>query len=277
MKKNINLKNPYNGIDLKDYNVEKRRLQLELLHIQQDVLKNKKRMCITFDGRDAAGKGSTILRFTENLMPKYYRIVELGIPKPKESKWWFHRYEQHLPQPGEVVFFDRSWYNRALIEPTMGYCTQKQYEYFMGKVLDWEHKLIDDGLMLVKFYLSVDSSHQLVRFKERLDDPLKFWKFSENDMHARKKWAKYTKYKNQMFKHTSSDKSPWITVNSNSKIEARLNCMLYVVQKFGNKNFIPLTGEDVSSHYSVEVDGVMFQELNSLQYETLLQLLESKK
>ena len=218
MKKNINLENPYKGINLKDYHIEKRRLQLELLNIQQNVVNKGKRMCITFDGRDAAGKGSTILRFTEKLMPKYYRIVELCIPTHKESRSWFHRYKKLLPKKGEIVFFDRSWYNRALIEPTMGYCTKKQYEYFMQKVLDWEHKLIKDGLKLAKFYLSVDIDQQLVRFHERLADPLKFWKFSKNDIHARKKWEKYTKYKIQMFQHTSSNKSPWITVNSNSKI-----------------------------------------------------------
>ena len=116
----------------------------------------------------------------------------------------------------------------------------------------------------------------MVRFHERLADPLKFWKFSKNDIHARKKWEKYTKYKNQMFQHTSSNKSPWIIVNSNSKIEARLNCMLYVVRLYGNKKFVPLTGVDVSNQYSVEIDGVLFEELNSLQHETLKQLAERK-
>ncbi len=146
----------------------------------------------------------------------------------------------------------------------------------MQKVLDWEHKLIKDGLKLAKFYLSVDIDQQLVRFHERLADPLKFWKFSKNDIHARKKWEKYTKYKNQMFQHTSSNKSPWITVNSNSKIEARLNCMLYVVRLYGNRKFVPLTGVDVSNQYSVEIDGVLFEELNSLQHETLKQLAGRK-
>ena len=171
------IKNPYTGISVKDYNVEKRRLQIELLNIQQDVVKNKRKLCITFDGRDAAGKGSTILRFTENLMPQHYRVVALGIPTKNESKFWFRRYEKHLPKKGEVVFFDRSWYNRATIEPTMGYCSEKQYKSFMDKVLSWEHKLIADGLELMKFYLSVDKEHQLGRFQARLSDPLKFGSF----------------------------------------------------------------------------------------------------
>ncbi|MGH7884694.1 MAG: polyphosphate kinase, partial [Thermodesulfobacteriota bacterium] len=153
------LENPYKGIVLKNYHVEKRRLQLELLNLQQNLAKEGRSMCITFDGRDAAGKGSTILRFIENLIPKHYKVVDLGIPTKKESKFWFNRYEKHLPKEGQIAFFDRSWYNRATIEPTMGYCTEKQYKYFMSKVLDWEHDLMKDGLMLTKFYLSVDSKH----------------------------------------------------------------------------------------------------------------------
>ena len=268
---------PYGGISLKDYHIEKRRLQLELLTIQQKVVKLSQRMCICFDGRDAAGKGSTILRFTQNLMPKYYWTVDLGIPTPKESKFWFHRYEKHLPEPGQIVFFDRSWYNRAMIEPTMGYCTQSQYEYFMNKVLEWEHNLIDNGLKLTKFYLSVDPEHQLYRFQERLSDPLKFWKFSENDFHARKKWETYTKYKEQMFTHTASKKSPWILIDSNSRKESRLTCMLYIVRLYGNKKFVPLTGEDVSEKYSIELNGVAFNGLNKLQLSVLSELVEEKK
>lgn len=268
---------PYDGISIKDYHIEKRRLQLELLTIQQKVAKHSQRLCVCFDGRDAAGKGSTILRFTQNLMPKYFRTVDLGVPTPKESKYWFHRYEQNLPRPGEIVFFDRSWYNRALIEPTMGYCSQSQYEYFINKVLEWEHHLIDNGLKLVKFYLSVDPEHQLYRFQERLSDPLKFWKFSENDFHARKKWETYTKYKEQMFTHTASKKSPWILINSNSRKVSRLTTMLHIVRLYSNKKFVPLTGEDVSEKYSIELNGVAFNGLNKLQLSVLSELVEDKE
>ena len=270
------IENPYESIGLKDYHIEKRRLQLELLNIQQNIVKKNQKLCIIFDGRDAAGKGSTILRFTENLMPQHYRVVALGIPTKKESKYWFNRYEKHLLKSGEIVFFDRSWYNRATIEPTMGYCTKKQYEYFMSKVLKWEHYLIDNGLKLMKFYLSVDREHQLGRFQERLSDPLKFWKFSPNDLHARKKWETYTKYKNQMFTHTSSKKSPWYNVDANSKMEARLNCMLQVVKKYGDKKFIPLTGVDVGKKYSIEINGIAFDNLSQLQYSTLKEVVEGK-
>ena len=146
----------------------------------------------------------------------------------------------------------------------------------MDKVLDWEHKLISNGMELMKFYLSVDREHQLGRFQDRLSDPLKFWKFSQNDLHARKLWESYTKYKNQMFTHTSSKKSPWFNVDANSKTEARLNCMLQVVKKFGNKKFIPLTGVDVIDKYSIEINGVVFENLNSLQYSTLKELKSNK-
>lgn len=268
--------NPYKGISLKDYNIEKRRLQLELLNIQQNIIKKGEKLCVTFDGRDAAGKGSTILRFTENLMPRHYRVVALGIPTKKESKYWFSRYEKHLPKSGEVVFFDRSWYNRATIEPTMGYCTKKQYEYFMSKVLDWEHGLIDKGMKLIKFYLSIDSEHQLGRFQARLSDPLKFWKFSPNDLDARIKWETYTNYKNQMFAHTSSRKSSWYIVDANSKMESRLNCMLRVVKKYGRKKFTPLTGVDVMKKYNIEINGIVFDNLSQLQYSTLKELTEKK-
>lgn len=276
-KDTLKIEAPYDGVSQKDYHIEKRRLQLELLKIQQRVVDQRERLCICFDGREAAGKGSTIERFTENLMPKFYRHYNLGVPTPEESKHWFNRYEKLLPKPGQMVFFDRSWYNRALIEPTMGYCTQNQYEYFMGKVLEWEHDLIDDGLKLVKFYLSVDQEHQLYRFQERLNDPLKFWKFSEQDMHARKKWETYTKYKEQMYSHTSSEKSPWIIIDSNSRRTSRLTCMLYVVRLYGNKKFVPLSGQDVTERHSIVLKGVTFNGLNKLQYSVLKELDEDLK
>jgi polyphosphate kinase 2 len=253
------------------------RLEVELAGMARWAKATGARVLVLFEGRDAAGKGSTILRFTQNLMPKYYKIVDLGVPTPKESKYWFHRYEQHLPNPGEMVFFDRSWYNRALIEPTMGYCTQKQYEYFMDKVLDWEHDLIDGGMKLVKFYLSVDPEHQLYRFQERLTDPLKFWKFSENDYNARKKWETFTKYKEQMFAHTASAKSPWVLIKSNSRKTSRLTCMLYVVRLYGNKKIVPQTGEDVTETHTIEINGVAFDGLNKLQYSVLKDLADENE
>ncbi len=264
---------PYTGINSSEYQIEKRRLQYGLLKIQQDVVKKNRRLAILFEGRDAAGKGATIKRFAEYLMPKHYRIVELGVPTPKESKNWFHRYEKELPHDQEIVFFDRSWYTRALVEPTMGYCTESQYKYFMKKVLKWEEGLMRRGLEIVKFYLSVDIRTQLIRFNERMRDPLKFWKLSENDLKARKKWQRFSAYKEQMFARTSSELSPWVVVNSNSKREAVLTCMLYMTS-LNNKDFTPLTGELMQTQYEINLKGVTFKGLSAQQYAVIASLSE---
>ena len=269
LKKIQSIETPYNGISNADYQIEKRRLQVELQRLQQRIIKQKLRVAIVFEGRAAAGKGSTIKRFTENLIPSGYRINAFGIPNEKESKYWFNRYQRCFPAPGQMVFFDRSWYSRALIEPTMGYCTQQQYRYFMRKVLNWEHQHIDSGLLLVKLYLSVGEETQLRRFNERLSNPLAYWKFSENDLAAREKWAIFTKFKEHMFAHTSSEQSPWVVINSNKKREARLTAMLYLIRSFGNRHFVPLTGEDIRKDYSVKIDGVNFDGL-SLQQKNIL-------
>jgi len=262
---------PYAGIISSEYQIEKRRLQYELLKIQQDVVKRNRRLAILFEGRDAAGKGATIKRFTEYLMPKHYRIVQLGVPTPKESKNWFHRYEKELPTEQEIVFLDRSWYNRALVEPTMGYCSESQYKYFMNKVLKWEEDHMRGGLEIVKFYLSVDIKTQLIRFNQRMRDPLKFWKISENDLKARKKWQRFSAYKEQMFSRTSSELSPWVVVNSNSKREAVLTCMLYLTS-LNNKDFAPLTGELMQTGYEISLKGVVFKGLSAKQYAVIASL-----
>ena len=270
--------NFYKDIGYSSYSREKKRLQVELLNLQHWVLEGKKRVALVFEGRDAAGKGSTIKRFVENLMPKYLRTVELETPTPVESKRWFHRYEKHLPKPGELVFFDRSWYNRALIEPTMGYCNKSQYKYFMKKVLDWEEDLIHDGVILIKFYLSVDKSTQLYRFEERITDPLKYWKYSKNAQMVRTKWDIFTNYKEQMFARTSSRMSPWVMVNSNNKLYARLTCMLYAISHIDygqKKRFKPLREEKLRQRYSIVVDGVPFNGLDYRQYSVLKQLAKS--
>lgn len=266
------IETPYEGISSAEYQIEKRRLQVELLKIQQHVIKQELKLAIVFEGRDAAGKGSSIKRYTEYLIPKHFNVIELGIPTPSESKYWFNRYQKHFPKKSEIVFFDRSWYNRALIEPTMGYCTEKQYRYFMNKVLKWEHKQIDNGTILVKFYLSVDRDTQLYRLEDRLQSPLKYWKFSNNDLKARKKWQRYTRYKEQMFEHTASEKSPWVHINANNKKVSRLTSMLYLVHTYGDKRFKPLTGEDVKRRNSIEVGGVPFHGLSMRQLAVLQEL-----
>lgn len=266
------LETPYAGVSDQEYQVEKRRLQVELLKIQQRLIKNRQRLAIVFEGRDAAGKGSTIKRFVENLMPTHVEITALGIPNQFESKFWFKRYEQHLPKVGHIGFFDRSWYSRALIEPTMSYCSESRYKRFMNKVLSWEHRHIDSGLLLVKFYLSIDKEAQLYRFEDRLNSPLAYWKFSENDLHARQKWSVFTRFKRRMFEHTSSDMSPWVVVDANSKKEARLTCMLYLIRAFGQDGFVPLTGEDVRLDNNGSTGQWQFDGLNAQQLAGLKEL-----
>ncbi len=265
LKKIKAIETPYENISHESYQIEKQRLQVELLRLQQKIIEQGLRLAVVFEGRDAAGKGSTIKRCMENLMPAHARVVALGVPTAKESKNWFHRYEKHFPKAGEIVFFDRSWYNRALIEPTMGYCTKAQYNYFMRKVLKWEQKHIENGLLLVKFYLSVDEQTQLYRFEDRISSPLSYWKFSPNDLQARKKWDVFTQYKEQMFQNTSSELSPWVLVNGNSKKEGRLTSLLYLVRTLGNQSFVPLTGEEIKKSYSIELEGVRFKNLSLTQ------------
>ncbi|WP_462137543.1 polyphosphate kinase 2 family protein [Candidatus Mycalebacterium sp.] len=270
------IETPYEKISPAKYPNEKRRLQYELLKIQQDVVKNKRRLAIVFEGRDAAGKGATIKRFVEHMMPRHYRIVEMGVPTPVESKNWFRRYTAHMPGMGEIVFFDRSWYTRALVHSTMGYCTKSQYRYFMNKVLKWEENLLGQGIEIVKFYLSVDIETQLVRFNERMKDPLKFWKLSSHDLKARKKWEHFSEYKEQMFSRTSSENLPWVVINSNSKREAALTCMLYLV-RLNRANFVPLTDELMDTEYGIEFKGVSFKGLSAKQYAILAGLIDQEK
>ena len=276
LKKIVAIETPYDGVTEEDYQIEKRRLQREILRIQKRLLAEDIGLAVVLEGRDAAGKGSTIKRFTENMIPSHVNVVALGIPTPKESKNWFRRYEKHLPKKGQIVFFDRSWYSRALIEPTMSYCTEAQYKYFMGKVRQWEDKQIEKGLLLIKFYLSIDQETQLYRFESRLDNPLGYWKFSQNDLKAREKWEVFTRFKEQMFSHTSSKLAPWIVVNANTKREARLTAMLHLVRLLGKGIFTPLTGEDVTKTYSIKVGGVKFRGLTLRQLTVLQELKEQE-
>ena len=226
-------------ITRKQYETEKFGLQVELLKLQEWVVKNKKKVAIVFEGRDAAGKGSTIKRFTEYLNPRGFKIVALGLPTDEEKKNWFGRYEKHMPQPGEIVFFDRSWYNRAVVEPAMGYCSEEQYNDFMDNVLDWEeHLMNDEDIILIKFWFSITKEKQSLRFDLRKSSPLKYWKFSPNDAKVIDKWDIIGKYKNQMFNKTANSNSPWVIVNSNDKKIGRLNAIRYVLSQidYDDKN-----------------------------------------
>ncbi len=215
------------------YEKEKRLLQIELVKLQQWVVKNKKRVAIIFEGRDAAGKGGSIRRFTEHLNPRASRTVALNKPTEiEQGQWYFRRYIKELPNPGEIVFFDRSWYNRAVVEPVMGFCTEAQYDKYMLQVPDFEHMLYEDGVHVIKFWLSISKEKQLERFNDRIGNPLKRWKFSPVDKKGQEYWDRYTLYKELMFSKTHTTYSPWMIVQANDKKTARLESMRYVLSKF---------------------------------------------
>ncbi len=214
----------------RDYVIELSRLQVELLALQAHVVATSTRLAILFEGRDAAGKGGAILRFTQHLMPRHSRVVAL--PKPNEieqRQWYFERYVEQLPDPGEIVFFDRSWYNRAVVEPVMGFCTPEQYERFLDQVVGFERMLLDDGLRLVKLWFSIEREEQQRRLERRGRNPLKRWKLSTVDVQAQRKWEAFTRYKEAMFAHTSTDRCPWIVVQGNEKKRARLESIRHVL------------------------------------------------
>jgi len=219
--------------DFINYEEELRKLQIELVKLQQWVLKNKKRVVVIFEGRDAAGKGGNIRRFSEHLNPRSMRTVALTKPTEiEQGQWYFERYIKELPNPGEIVFFDRSWYNRAVVEPVMGFCTDLQYEKFMSQVPEFEHMIYEDGIKIIKFWFSISKDEQQRRFEARLQNPLKRWKYSPVDQKGQEKWNEYTKYKKTMFSGTHTTYSPWIIVKANDKKSARLESMRYVLSQF---------------------------------------------
>ena len=212
------------------YEEELQKLQIELVKLQRDVQLNNRRVAIIYEGRDAAGKGGTIRRFIEHLNPRSARVVAL--PKPTDTErgqWYFQRYAAKLPNPGEIVFFDRSWYNRAVVEPVMGFCTKKQYNVFMQQVPEFEHMLYEDNIELVKFWFSISKEVQADRFESRRTDPLKQWKISPVDEKAQENWDVYTRFKEKMYSRTHTTYSPWIIVKSNDKKKARLESMRYLL------------------------------------------------
>lgn len=217
----------------REYEVTKRRLQIELLKLQKWSKQTGQRHLLVFEGRDAAGKGGTIKRFNEHLNPRGARTVALEKPSEREStEWYFQRYVQHLPAGGEMVFFDRSWYNRAGVERVMGFCTPEQYSQFMNQVPAFEKMLVDDGINLVKFWFSVTPLEQRTRFAIRQIDPVRQWKLSPMDLASLDKWDGYSAAKNAMFAATDTDHAPWTVVKSNDKKRARINAMRHVLSLF---------------------------------------------
>ncbi|WP_069173939.1 polyphosphate kinase 2 [Streptomyces griseus] len=216
----------------REYERVKRVLQIEMLKLQRWTKDTGARIVVVCEGRDAAGKGGTIQRFTERLNPRGARIVALDKPTDRErGQWYFQRYVSHLPAPGEIVFFDRSWYNRAGVERVMGFCTQAEYELFLRQAPDFEQMLVDDGIILVKFWFSVSRAEQRTRFAIRQVDPVRQWKLSPTDIDSLDRWDDYTTAKIDMFRATDTPHAPWTVVKSNDKRRARLEAMRSILAR----------------------------------------------
>lgn len=218
--------NIYKSLSATKYIHELMMLQIELIKLQDWVLEHKKKVVVIFEGRDAAGKGGAIRRITEHINPRFFRVVALDKPSIDERKqWFFQRYVNQLPKPGEIVFFDRSWYNRAVVEPVNGFCIQEEYQTFMEQVNDFENMIISSDLYLIKLYFSISKKEQALRFKEIKNSPHKQWKITPVDKNAQKLWDEYTKYKEKMFEISNTNTAPWHIINADNKNQARLNAI----------------------------------------------------
>ena len=216
----------------KFYEKELARLQLELIKLQEHIKHKGLKVVVIFEGRDTAGKGGTIKRITEALNPRICRVVALGTPTEREkNQWYFQRYVAHLPASGEMVLFDRSWYNRAGVERVMNFCTDEEYQEFLRSCPEFERMLVRSGIVLIKYWLSVDFEEQAHRFQARIENPSKRWKISKMDLEARKRWVDYSRAKDDMFKYTDIKQAPWFVVESHDKRRARLNCIAHLLSQ----------------------------------------------
>ncbi|ADN76990.1 protein of unknown function DUF344 [Ferrimonas balearica DSM 9799] len=214
------------------YEAELKRLQVELVALQEWIKQEGLKVVVIFEGRDAAGKGGTIKRITEKLNPRVCRIAALPAPSDREkTQWYFQRYVAHLPAAGEMVLFDRSWYNRAGVEHVMGFCTETEYNDFLRACPEFERMLIRSGITLIKYWFSVSDQVQEARFLERLNDPVKRWKFSPMDLESRSRWQLYSQAKDRMFAHTDTRHAPWFVIDSDDKRKARLNCIRHLLSQ----------------------------------------------
>ena len=222
------------------YESELRALQVELVKLQEWIKHKKLKVVVIFEGRDAAGKGGVIKRITQRLNPRICRVVALGVPTEKEqSQWYFQRYVKELPAGGEMVLFDRSWYNRAGVEKVMGFCTEDEYREFLFSCPEFEKMLIRSGIILIKYWFSVSEKVQEKRIMSRIKDPLRSWKLSPMDVESRDKWDEYSKAKDEMFEHTSIEEAPWFVVNSDNKKLSRLNCISHLLTQIPYENIVP--------------------------------------
>jgi len=233
-------KKDHKSISNKTYEKELARLQTELVKLQEWIKSEGLKVVIVFEGRDAAGKGGVIKRITQRLNPRVCRVVALGTPTEREkTQWYFQRYVPHLPAAGEMVLFDRSWYNRAGVERVMGFCTEKQYQEFFRTCPEFERMLVRSGIILIKYWFSVSDEEQERRFKSRIDDRTKRWKLSPIDLASREKWIEYSIAKDEMFKYTDIKQAPWYVVNADNKKRARLNCISHILSMISYEDLTP--------------------------------------
>lgn len=221
-------------------------VEFELAKLQETVIRKGLKIAILFEGRDAAGKGGVIKSILHRMNPRVWRVVALPKPSDRENtQWYFQRYVSHLPAAGEIVLFDRSWYNRAIVEPVMGFCTIEQHEAFMREVPLFERMLVNSGTTLIKYWIHVSADEQEKRFQDRACDPRKRWKLSPIDLEGRRRWAEFSKYRNKMFDMTHTDYAPWRSVDGNDKEKARLNCMRSILDvvpyDYNEEAFRPVT------------------------------------
>jgi polyphosphate kinase 2 len=227
-------------LDRKVYEVELKKLQIELVKLQEWVKREGLRIVVVFEGRDAAGKGGAIKRITEALNPRVCRVVALPAPTEREeSQWYFQRYAAQLPAAGEIVLFDRSWYNRAVVERVMGWATEGQVQEFFRDCPEFERMLKRAGIILIKYWFSVSDEEQDRRFQERLDNPLKRWKFSPADLDGRDRWEEFSRAKDEMFRFTDTRESPWWVVEGDNKKRARLNCIAHLLSEIPYEDMLP--------------------------------------
>ncbi len=227
-------------VDKKVYSQELRRLQLELVKLQEWIKFKGLKVVVIFEGRDAAGKGGVIKRITESLNPRVCRVVALPAPTEREkTQWYFQRYVAHLPAAGEIVLFDRSWYNRAGVERVMGFCTDEEHSEFLRSVPEFERMLIRSGIILIKYWFSVSNKEQEERFQARITDPTKRWKLSPMDLQSRARWVEYSKAKDEMFAYTDIKQAPWYVVNADDKLCARLNCIHHLLSMILYEDLTP--------------------------------------
>lgn len=227
-------------LSTKEYDKELQQLQVELVKLQGWIKEKGLKVIVIFEGRDAAGKGGVIKRITETLNPRIVRVVALATPTEREqSQWYFQRYVAHFPASGEMVLFDRSWYNRAGVERVMGFCIQDQVEEFFRSCPEFERMLIRSGIILLKYYFSVSDEEQEKRFQARINDITRRWKLSPMDLASRSKWVEYSKAKDEMFRYTDTKQSPWFVVNADDKKKARLNCIRHLLSRIPYEDLTP--------------------------------------